>query len=942
MRKSLSIALLALMTTGMAHAQLSFTNRVNDLTDPSMYSGGPNAVQDANGDKLDDIIVLDGARDLKFEYQGRNGAWSSLIVGNTSNANAWSMVVGDVTNNGYADVLSGGNFDGVKYAKANANGTAYAQTTLAGYNLFMQGSNLADIDNDGDLDYFACADTDVSGIWENDGNGNFTYTGTSMIDMTPIQGDGSGNYGSTWTDFDDDGDIDLYISKCRQNVNDPTDHRRINVLYENDGNGNYTETGANYGLRIGAQSWTTDFQDIDNDGDFDAFITNHDVAPMLLENQNGQFVDIYAQSGIGNMIGFPLQGIMRDFDNDGFVDIIVTGNGHRFYRNNGDKTFTQVTGLFGSNLHSFAIGDLNHDGFLDIYGSYGSSYTTPGNTPNALWVNDGNDNNWIAFDLIGTVSNKSAVGAKVKLYGPWGVQVREVRAGESYGIVNTFTQHFGIGSATEIDYAVVTFPSGITHTITNPAPNQFITVIEDECVMQGVFILSEGPTVLCEGESLELQAPVDPNNFSNYSYAWSTGATTNNITINTEDTYMVTVTDNTTGCFATSAAIAVQVAPDETPNITASGELTFCQGESVTLTSDPALGYTWNNQAGTQAIEVTESGTYSVVIQGACESFTSPSVTVTVLDAAAPTVAQSELWIPVAGSADLAATGTDLAWYDAATGGNLLGTGTPFTTPTVTETTTFHVEQTITYGGDTHYGGKLNNSPATGQTHNSTGFYLIFNVDEPFVLRSVKTYASGAGSRDIYVQAEGGQTVHSGSFSIPDGESRVQLDWAMEPGTNYRLRVSTNNHGLWRDGVGTVLNFPYDLGGLGAITGANTGTPEYYYYFYDWEVESEERVCVSARTPVTVNVGVVGVESTTRANVEVYPNPSNGVFDVVIPQEMGNGVAVRMLDVAGSAVLVRTCNAGRQSIDATGLAKGVYMLEVRTADAVTTQRVVLQ
>jgi hypothetical protein len=204
--------------------------------------------------------------------------------------------------------LSGGNFDGVRYAKSNASGTAYTQSTLSGYNLFLQGSNLADIDNDGDLDYFGCADTDVSGIWRNDGNGNFTYTGTSMIDMTPIQGDGSGNYGSTWTDFDDDGDIDLYISKCRQNVNDPTDHRRINVLYENDGNGNYTETGANYGLRIGAQSWTTDFQDIDNDGDFDAFITNHDVAPMLLENQNGQFVDIYDQSGIRQHDRVPLAG----------------------------------------------------------------------------------------------------------------------------------------------------------------------------------------------------------------------------------------------------------------------------------------------------------------------------------------------------------------------------------------------------------------------------------------------------------------------------------------------------------------------------------------------------------------------------------------------------------------------------------------------------------
>jgi hypothetical protein len=252
-------------------------------------------------------------------------------------------------------------------------------------------------------------------------------------------------------------------------VSDPTDLRRINVLYENDGSGNYTENGAAYGLRIGAQSWTTDFQDIDNDGDFDAFITNHDVNAMLLENQNGQFVDIFDQSGISNIIGFPLQGIMRDLDNDGFVDLLVSGNGHRYYHNNGDKTFTEVTGQFGNNLHSFALGDLNHDGFLDVSGSYGSSYTTPSTTPNALWINDGNDNNWIAFDMIGTVSNKSAIGAKVKLYGAWGVQVREVRAGESYGIVNTLTQHFGIGQATEIDYAVVTFPSGITQTIMNPA-----------------------------------------------------------------------------------------------------------------------------------------------------------------------------------------------------------------------------------------------------------------------------------------------------------------------------------------------------------------------------------------------------------------------------------------------------------------------------------------
>jgi len=195
MKKLLSASLLALLTFGSAQAQISFTNKVNSLTDATMYSGGPNAVQDANGDKLDDIIVLDGARNLKFEYQHINGVWTSLEVGNTSNSNAWSMVVGDLTNNGFADVISGGNFDGVKYAKANDNGTAYAQSALAEYNLFLQNSNLADIDNDGNLDYFDCANTDVSGIWSNDGNGNMTYTNTAMIDMTPIQGDGSNNYG---------------------------------------------------------------------------------------------------------------------------------------------------------------------------------------------------------------------------------------------------------------------------------------------------------------------------------------------------------------------------------------------------------------------------------------------------------------------------------------------------------------------------------------------------------------------------------------------------------------------------------------------------------------------------------------------------------------------------------------------------------------------------
>jgi hypothetical protein len=405
---------------------------------------------------------------------------------------------------------------------------------------------------------------------------------------------------------------------------------------------------------------------------------------------------------------------------------------------------------------------------------------------------------------------------------------------------------------------------------------------------------------------------------------------------------MVTVTDNATGCFATSAAISVQVAPDETPSVTASGALKFCEGESVTLTSGPALGYQWSNGASAQSIAVTESGLYSVTIQGACETFVSQAVEVEVLAAPAPSVAQSEIWIPVAGSVDLSATGQDLVWYDAPTGGNVLGTGPQFTTPTVNTVSSFYVEQTVAHGGDTYYGGPYANSPSTGQSHNGTGFYLIFNADEPFVIRSVKVFANGAGNRDLYLQTEGQQTIHSGTYNIPDGESRVQLDWAVQPGNNYRMRVSTNNHGLWRDGVGTPLSFPYDLGGLGQIIGANTGTPEYYYYFYDWEVESEERICTSARSEVTVNVGVVGVADNVLAGSAIYPNPSNGIFEVVIPQEVGELVNMRILDVTGSIVVASSLTAGRHNINATGLAKGLYLMELQTRQAMTTKRVIIQ
>jgi hypothetical protein len=663
---------------------------------------------------------------------------------------------------------------------------------------------------------------------------------------------------------------------------------------------------------------------------------------MLLENQNGVFVDIFNGSGLDMSVGTPIQGLMRDFDNDMYVDIIVTGSSYAFYRNNGDNTFTKINNIFGSgNMESLAIGDLNHDGFLDVYGGYANIYTTPTNTPDALWINDANDNNWIAVELTGTISNRSAVGAVVRVYGPWGKQVREVRAGESYGICNSLIQHFGLAQNTEIDSVVIDWPSSDIHqVIENPSVNQFLSVIENQCVAPEAFITSDGPTILCAGQSLQLDAPAG----ANYSYEWSTGATGQSININTEGTYMVRVTDNTTGCRSVSAALEVSVSPDETPSVSVTGDLLFCEGGSVTLTSSPAAAYTWSNGLGNaQSVDVTEAGDYYVTIDGVCDNFSSDVVTVSVLAAPAPTC--DDQLIPVSGSTDLTATGvgTDFNWYDAATGGNLLGSGATYTTPVVTTSNTFYVEEVVSYPGVTGYGAKTNNTTTGGAYHQTTNFYLLFDVLENMTLKSVKVYAENQEVRTIYIEDSQTNLVHSQSFDIPQGESRVYFtDWALTPGTDYRIRVQEANHGLWRDNSTSEVTYPYDVAGLATITTTNANPPQYYYYFYDWEVESESYQCISERTPVTVTVGTVGVEEGVLAGMNLYPNPSNGFVNVVVPASVEGNVNIEMFDVTGHLIQTYQVAAGTTRLDVSSLASGVYIMKLDTENGTALKRITVQ
>ena len=480
--------------------EIPFSDATDSLTTSTFYSGVAVGVVDMNGDKRDDIVRLNDAKDLYINYQGTTGSFTEYNYGTVSSSLAWALVVADVDENGYNDFICGGSFDGLHFLKANSSGTAYTASSLGGPGIFLQGANFADINNDGSVDFFACNDVGTSSSYRN-AAGTLNFDLTLINTATTPTSDNSGNYASLWTDYDADGDIDMYLSKCRQGVSDSTDPRRINQLFDNDGLSNYTEVGAAAGLRIGAQSWVTDFADIDNDGDLDAYVINHDIPSRLYRNNGDKtFTDITAGAGLDTIFTIlGIQCLFRDFDNDGWIDLLVTGDEHHLFINNGDMTFRRDMNGFNYatySMESAAIGDLNSDGFLDIYASYATPYNNPSSTKtDKLWLNEGKSGyNFLSIFPVGTVSNLNGIGAWMELHGPWGVQIREVRAGEGYGVMNSFRQHFGMKEETRADSLIIRWPSGIVDYYYHVDANEFVTCVEGSSPATPVIVWADSTT----------------------------------------------------------------------------------------------------------------------------------------------------------------------------------------------------------------------------------------------------------------------------------------------------------------------------------------------------------------------------------------------------------------------------------------------------------------
>jgi len=467
---------------GGATTDITFTDASNRLADPTSASGVAMAVVDMNNDGRDDIVRLKNARDLNVDYQPDNATsvFSTLSLGRPSSEAQWGMAVGDIDNNGVPDIVTGGFYDGLHVQRANSIGSNYSTVTLNSPSIFLQGASFADMDNDGWLDLFPTHDEGLNPPFRNNGNGTFVHDPGLIDTTTTPASDNSGNYGLTWTDYDNDGDQDLYISKCRGGANSPLDPRRINQLFRRNADGSFTEVAAAAGLADGAQSWTADFADIDNDGDLDCFIGNHSGPSRLLENDGaGTFTEITAASGIA-VDWRVIQAVFRDFNNDGWIDLLLAGEEQNLWLNQGNQTFTLAENPFaGAAMESCAVGDLNRDGFPDVYAGYARLYNSPqAARPDRMFLSVPNGNNFLSVSLRGTQSNRSASGARLELHGPWGVQLREVRTGEGYGVTHSLSQRFGMGTVAQAEKLVIRWPSGQVDTIEPVTANQFLELVE--------------------------------------------------------------------------------------------------------------------------------------------------------------------------------------------------------------------------------------------------------------------------------------------------------------------------------------------------------------------------------------------------------------------------------------------------------------------------------
>ena len=447
--------------------------------------------------------------DLSIAVRGPNTGSNTLFNPTFSDpsVSGYGVSMGDITGDALPEIL--GSFVAVN----QGDGTFVRDRVLAS---FAHSVTFGDVDNDGDNDLWVSMHGAGSNIfYRNDGYP--TLTNVTIPYGLPI---GGSIFIGLFVDYDQDGWLDILM------VDD-----FVVQLYLNDGTGTSFSLLTGIGLdsiMMTGHCSSAAFGDYDNDGDQDLFIVRDGGSTdLLMENVSGMFTDVTATAGVGGPSIFFDDGYSvewADFDNDGYLDIYVSNYTNALpnyvYHNQQNRTFNSASwGIENTPTYDNdgSAADFNNDGWMDILvsdllyinldgsgfrevsaeyglGAASSWMATLGDADGdgavdifdslRLYKNQGNGLNWIELELVGGAptpgkSNRSAIGTRVNVTAGSLSMIREVNGGSGYVGQHDLTVHFGLGLELMADQVEILWPSGTVQTLTNIPANQRLVVVEN-------------------------------------------------------------------------------------------------------------------------------------------------------------------------------------------------------------------------------------------------------------------------------------------------------------------------------------------------------------------------------------------------------------------------------------------------------------------------------
>ena len=416
------------------------------------------AVADFDGDGWEDIYVAtkQGPNHLFRNTGGMHFEEVAQAAGVDDAGNSNAAVWADFNNDGWPDLITGNYLDANRLFLNNGNGT-FDDATDA-YNLGNEGPcrslHVADFDGDGWLDVYVVNMNSHNAMYRNLGGQGFqnvTFP-TGTVDT------GIG-MGCVFFDSDNDGDQDLYVTH---------DGNQVNKFFENNGNGTFSENAVAVGLDYQGNCMGVDVADINHDGWLDLYITDLYPSELFLNNGDGTYTPIADSAGVDDS-GMTWGCAWFDYDLDSEWDLYIV-NDHAFaptpnrlYRGIGDLTFDWVSEgdpilEHNHSDYGLATGDFDRDGDLDLAIATTGSSTQPGFQ---ILENQNESGHFIGFELEGTASNRSAIGARVEVHFDGKTRMDEINCGQGYSGASSLIVHFGLGEAMEVDSINIRWPSGV-------------------------------------------------------------------------------------------------------------------------------------------------------------------------------------------------------------------------------------------------------------------------------------------------------------------------------------------------------------------------------------------------------------------------------------------------------------------------------------------------